>query len=136
MRLMHKTGMTVHVLAAFVVALAIPLCLSLTDAASAKTREPVYVKAYGGFKHRPARLALWVSDSLVNLRWSGWGKSVASATGEVTEHSGGVYRTVPARIELSGIARCSGRLVYLAVRYRIWDGPWKRGHSSNCQVSA
>lgn len=117
-----------------VAAAAVVLAMGAADASAA-----VYVKgSYGGFKQAPAKLTLWASDGMVNLRWRQWGAGVAFGSGEITQHGRETgYRRVlvPARVELSGIGRCGGRRVYLAVRYRIWNGPWQRGSATgDCRL--
>lgn len=106
-------------------------------ASAACAREPVYVRAYGPYAQRPATLALWASDSLEELHWSGWGTRVATGVGKVTMHgiqTNYKYVLLPARVQLTHIARCDDRLVYLHVR-TFYQGSWHVGHTDGCRVS-
>ena len=96
---------------------------------------PVYAAGYGTFQQSPSTLALWASDALVHLGWQHWGSATTTGHGGVTEHSGGVYRTLPATVQLSQIQFCGGRRVYTHVSYEF-QGRWQTGHRNGCRLAA
>ena len=91
---------------------------------------------FSPFAHRPSTLALWVSDALIHLQWTGWGGQVAIGVGRETTHSHGHYTSHPAKVQLSNIAVCGGRRVYTHVRYHVLGHRWTTGHRNGCRLSA
>lgn len=83
----------------------------------------------------PKTLSLWGSDALTKLTWSGWGTSVARATGQVSTHAYGKYSYSPARATVSRIRLCDGRVTYTRLRYRAF-GHWHQAHRDGCRFSA
>lgn len=83
----------------------------------------------------PHRLSLWASDGMINLRWAGWGKATATATGKVSAHSHGHWRYSPTKVIASRIGRCHGHTIYTRLRYTR-DGRWHSAHLFRCRFVA
>lgn len=110
-------------------------CETLPRGGSGSTREGPFVGDQ--FRKRlvePGRLFLWASDSLSSLRWRGWGRGVATARGRISTHSGGKYRTHPARVRVSRIRRCEGKPAYTRLRYRAF-GRWHTASRYGCRFA-
>jgi hypothetical protein len=83
----------------------------------------------------PHRLSLWASDSLLDLRWSGWGKATVTATGKVSAHAYGHWRYSPTKVTASQLGRCHGHTIYTRLRYTR-DGRWHDAHLFHCRFVA
>jgi hypothetical protein len=71
------------------VLLTLVLCGCGSHAAAAGTRAVVLRPECGKAVARPARIVLTCADagmSLAGLRWTGWGREIATATGAITVH--------------------------------------------------
>jgi hypothetical protein len=103
---------------------------------AARAARPVFIgDMFHAHVQQPKTLGLWASDGLVRLRWSGWGTSVARATGKVTTHSQGVYHFSAARAIASDVGICNGRVMYTRLRYKAF-GRWHDALLDGCRFSA
>jgi hypothetical protein len=114
------------------------VALASASSAEAAGNHPSEVTAagYGTFEPEPHTLALWASDALTKLVWTGWGQPRTTAHGRVTTHPGGRYTTRPTTVELSEIQVCEVRRVYTRVRYRTVTGRWITGQRNGCRLTA
>jgi hypothetical protein len=107
----------------------------LAAPADARTEVTIGDQFHAATLVAPNRLSLWASDSLLDLRWSGWGGATATATGKVSTHAYGDYRYHPARVTASRLGPCGRHMIYTRLRYTR-DGRWHSAHLFHCRFSA
>lgn len=86
-----------------------------------------FVKTGEALEQRPAVLGLRHHYFGERLRWSGWGREVARATGQLVYRDRDYRLRVPARITLDRAFVCDGRWRYTRIRVEILsNGPKAR----------
>lgn len=125
--------MRISLLAA-VLCLALPLTASADTPTATPARTIVIGDQFNSSLVRPRIVHLWVSDALVNLRWSRWGRSSATARGQVTTHSQGVYSRSAASVRVSRPRKCGGHTIYTRFRYKAF-GRWSNARLNECRFS-